>query len=156
MKNSVKCTQKTLLAIAVSAAITPVPVFAQLEEVIVTAQKRAQSLQDVPIAISAVNQEIIEKTGINTITEVIPMVPGLTGADYGLATNTWAIRGISSNDWTIGSEPSVGVFFDDAYVGRNIFATTTFFDENGNERATVTSREGEWDQETDRMIARGN
>ena len=58
------------------------------------------------------------------------MVPGLTGADYGLATNTWAIRGISSNDWTIGSEPSVGVFYDDAYVGRNIFATTTFFDIN--------------------------
>lgn len=35
-------------------------------------------------------------------------------------------------------------------------ATTTFFDENGNERATVTSRTGEWDQETDRMLARGD
>jgi iron complex outermembrane recepter protein len=128
MKNPIKCTHKSLLAIAVSAAISPVPAFAQLEEVIVTAQKREQSLQDVPIAISAVNQEIIEKTGINTITEVIPMVPGLTGSDYGLATNTWAIRGISSNDWTIGSEPAVGVFFDDAYVGRNMFATSTFFD----------------------------
>jgi LPS export ABC transporter protein LptC len=35
-------------------------------------------------------------------------------------------------------------------------ATTIFFDDNGNERATVTSRTGEWDQETDRMIARGD
>jgi iron complex outermembrane receptor protein len=101
-----------------------------LEEVLVTAQKRQQSLQEVPIAISAVSGELLEQTGVNTITEIIPMVPGLSGADYGLATNSWAIRGIGSNDWTIGSEPSVGVFVDDAYVGRNIFATSTFFDIN--------------------------
>ena len=34
--------------------------------------------------------------------------------------------------------------------------TAVFFDENGNERATVTGREGEWDQESDRMLARGD
>lgn len=125
-----KKSNKYLLTMAVSAALAPSASFAQLEEVLVTAQKRSQNLQDVPIAISAVSQEIIEQTGINTITEVIPMVPGLTGSDFGLATNTWAIRGISSNDWSVGSEPAVGVFFDDAYVGRNIFATGTFFDIN--------------------------
>jgi iron complex outermembrane receptor protein len=122
--------KKSILAVAVSSVLVPVSGYAQLEEVLVTAQKREQSIQDVPIAISAVSEEMLEQTGINTITEVIPMVPGLTGADYGLATNTWAIRGIGSNDWTIGSEPSVGVFVDDAYVGRNIFATTNFFDIN--------------------------
>jgi iron complex outermembrane recepter protein len=123
-------TNKYLLSMAVSAALAPSASFAQLEEVVVTAQKREQNLQDVPIAISAVSQEMLEQTGINTITEVIPMVPGLTGSDYGLAQNSWAIRGISSNDDTIGSEHSVGVFFDDAYVGRNMFATGTFFDIN--------------------------
>ncbi len=101
-----------------------------LEEILVTAQKRAQSINEVPIAISAVSEEVLDKTGVNTVTEIIPMVPGLTGADYGLATNTWALRGISSNDWTIGSEPAVGVFFDDAYIGRNMFATSSFFDVN--------------------------
>jgi iron complex outermembrane receptor protein len=125
-----KTLKKSILAVAVSSALVPVASYAQLEEVLVTAQKREQSIQDVPIAISAVSEEMLEQTGINTITEVIPMVPGLTGADYGLATNTWAIRGIGSNDWTIGSEPSVGVFVDDAYVGRNVFATTNFFDIN--------------------------
>jgi iron complex outermembrane receptor protein len=54
--------------------------FAQLEEVLVTAQKRQQSLQEVPIAISAVSGELLEQTGVNTITEIIPMVPGLSGA----------------------------------------------------------------------------
>ena len=95
-----------------------------------SSQKRDQSLQDVPISISAVSEDMLEKTGINTITEVIPMVPGITGADYGLATNSLAIRGIGSNYWTIGSDPSVGVFVDDSYVGRNIFASSNFFDIN--------------------------
>jgi len=121
---------KNRIFIVITALFTANSAFAQLEEVLVTAQKREQNLQDVPIAISAVNQELLEQTGVNTITEVIPMVAGLSGADYGLATNTWAIRGIGSNDWTIGSEPSVGVFIDDAYVGRNIFATSNFFDIN--------------------------
>ena len=126
MKNK----NKNRIFIVITALFTANSAFAQLEEVLVTAQKREQNLQDVPIAISAVNQELLEQTGVNTITEVIPMVAGLSGADYGLATNTWAIRGIGSNDWTIGSEPSVGVFIDDAYVGRNIFATSNFFDIN--------------------------
>jgi iron complex outermembrane receptor protein len=121
---------KKQLSIGIAALFTANSAFAQLEEVLVTAQKREQSLQEVPISISAVDQELLEQTGVNTITEVIPMVAGLSGADYGLATNTWAIRGIGSNDWTIGSEPSVGVFVDDAYVGRNIFATSSFFDIN--------------------------
>jgi iron complex outermembrane receptor protein len=130
MNNKMIVLRTSLIAAAVSAAIAPGAALAQLEEVIVTAQKREQSIQDVPIAISAINERILEQTGVNTITEVIPMVPGLTGSDYGLATNTWAIRGISSNDWSIGSEPAVGVFADDAYVGRNIFATGVFFDIN--------------------------
>jgi iron complex outermembrane receptor protein len=130
MRNAIKIAQKTILAAAVSSVLAPVSVYAQLEEVIVTAQKREQNLQDVPIAISAVTEEMLAQTGINTITQLIPMVPGLTGTDYGLATNSWAIRGISSNDDTIGSDPSVGVFFDDAYIGRNMFATGAFFDVN--------------------------
>ena len=130
MKNNMKVIQKSLIAVAVCSVIAPMSAYAQLEEVVVTAQKREQNLQDVPVAISAVTEEMLEKTGINTITQLIPMVPGLTGSDYGLAQNSWAIRGISSNDGTIGSEHSVGVFFDDAYVGRNMFATGTFFDVN--------------------------
>jgi len=47
-----------LLAVAVSSVIAPISAYAQLEEVIVTAQKREQNLQEVPIAISAVSQEM--------------------------------------------------------------------------------------------------
>ncbi|MEM9153382.1 MAG: TonB-dependent receptor plug domain-containing protein, partial [Cyanobacteria bacterium P01_F01_bin.3] len=120
--------QPKLIAIAVVAAVAPFQVAAQLEEVLVTAQKREQNLQDVPIAISSVSEALINQTDATDVTALIPIVPGLTGSQYGIATNTWAIRGISSNDWTIGSEPAVGVFFNDAYIGRNYFATSAFHD----------------------------
>lgn len=101
---------------------------ATVEVIMVTTQKRSQSTQAVPVAISAVNMSTLEKTGVDTITSIIPMVPGLTGTTAGIATNVWAIRGISSNDFTAGSEPSVGIFIDEAYIGRNVLATAAFFD----------------------------
>ncbi|ARN76273.1 TonB-dependent receptor [Oceanicoccus sagamiensis] len=121
---------KTLIAAAITAVISPLSANAQLEEIIVTAQKQMQNVQDVPIAISSVDNALLAKVDATVVTDLIPMIPGLTGSQYGLATNTWALRGISSNDWSIGSEPSVGVFFDGAYIGRNTFATGAFFDVN--------------------------
>jgi len=73
-----------MLAAAVSRLLAPISVYAQLEEVLVTAQKRSQNLQEVPIAISAINAEMIAETGVINITQIIPMVPGLTGSDYGV------------------------------------------------------------------------
>ena len=99
-----------------------------LEEIIVTAQKRSESVQEVPVAISAFSAEMVANTGVDTINDLIPMIPGLNGSSAGIATNSWGIRGISTNDWSAGSEPSVGVFIDDAYIGRNVLATGAFFD----------------------------
>jgi len=99
-----------------------------IEEVMVTAQKRSESAQDVPVAISAFSEDMVRNTGVDTITDIIPMIPGLTGSSYGNSTNAWAIRGISTNDWSAGSEPSVGVFIDDAYIGRSVLAMSAFFD----------------------------
>lgn len=99
-----------------------------VEVIMVTTQKRSQSTQAVPVTISAISQSVLEKTGVDTISSVIPMVPGLTGTTVGVSTNVWAIRGISSNDFTAGSEPSVGIFIDEAYIGRNALATAAFFD----------------------------
>ena len=54
--------------VAIAALTFTSAVSAQLEEVLVSAQKRDQSLQDVPISISAVSEDMLEKTGINNIT----------------------------------------------------------------------------------------
>lgn len=99
-----------------------------IEEIVVTAQKRAESIQDVPVSISALSAEMADNMGADSIDEIIPVVPGLTGSTGGLAANIWALRGISSNDFTVGGEPSVGVFIDDAYIGRNALATGAYFD----------------------------
>ncbi len=118
-------------ALATVALLQPTIAAAQqgvLEEVMVTAQKRVQSAQDVPIAISAMSAEMITDTGVDNLTQVLPMLPGVTGSTAGISTNAWAIRGISTNDWSTGSEPSVAVYIDEAYVGRNTLATGAFFD----------------------------
>jgi len=104
-----------------------------LEEIVVTVQKRTESVQDVPIAISAMNQEMIVDTGVDNITQILPMLPGVTGSAAGISTNAWAIRGISTNDWSMGSEPSVAVYVDEACIGRNVLATGAFFDLAGLE-----------------------
>jgi len=66
MRNTIKIAQKATLAAAVSSVLAPIVVYAQLVKVVVTAQKREQNLQDVPIAISAVTEKMLEQTGINT------------------------------------------------------------------------------------------
>jgi iron complex outermembrane receptor protein len=61
------------IAVAISALAFSTSAFAQLEEVLVTAQKREQSLQEVPIAISAVSGELLEQTGVNTIFRAVAL-----------------------------------------------------------------------------------
>ena len=123
---------KAIAVISAALAFAPIAHSAEnefaIEEIVVTAQKRAESIQDVPVSISALSGEMADNMGADSIDEIIPMVPGLTGSTGGLASNTWAIRGISSNDFTVGGEPSVGVFIDDAYIGRNALAVGAYFD----------------------------
>lgn len=99
-----------------------------IEEVVVTAQKRAESAQDVPVAISAFSEEMVTNTGADAVGDIIAMVPGLTGTSSSEGLSFWAIRGIASNDFTVGAEPSVGTYIDDAYIGRNIHALSSFYD----------------------------
>lgn len=130
MNNSPKrVTLLRAVPFAVASSIVGAEAVAQaLEEVVVTAQKRTESVQDVPIAISSLNEAMLIETGIDNIAQALPLLPGVSGSTIGISTNAWAIRGISSNDWSIGSEPSVAIYIDDAYVGRNVLATTAFFD----------------------------
>ena len=89
-----------------------------LEEVIVTAQKRAQSIQDVPISITAFSGNFLEENGIQTIEDVSRMTPNFssnTGAQT--SNNRIIIRGIGAAG-NNAIEPSVGVFIDSVYYPR--------------------------------------
>lgn len=99
-----------------------------LEEVIVTAQRRPQSLMEIPLSVSVIDQQLLADSSIRTLDDVVPFTPGLSGVEQGVSTPIYAIRGISSNSFGIGGDASVGVFVDDAYIGRINSTGAAFMD----------------------------
>ncbi len=89
-----------------------------LEEIIVTSQRRSESLQTVPIAITAVTAADMERNGIHEIGTLANQVPGLTFSPFSPGQNIVSLRGVSSNDDGAGTDNSVAVFVDDVYLGR--------------------------------------
>ncbi len=93
------------------------------EPVIVTAQKREQSIYEVPVAISAFTADTIEKQGIADLTDIGKFVPNLnvTGFSAGSVSSVNAfIRGIGLQDHLITTDPGVGVYVDGVYLGRQV------------------------------------
>lgn len=99
-----------------------------IEEVVVTAQKREQSLQDVPIAVSAFSEDMMKKANIEDVRGLTDLTPGFSGRTEDSFNDALSIRGISTNDFGIGGDPSVGIFMDGVYEGRTGGAITSFFD----------------------------
>ncbi len=91
---------------------------AQLEEVIVTAQKKQENLQDVAIAVSAFSADTLRNAGIQNMTDVTAMTPGFSISNYNPTTPAPYIRGVGTNSSSVGDDASVGVFVDEVYAGR--------------------------------------
>jgi iron complex outermembrane receptor protein len=122
-----------LLALGTSAAYaqqTPAPATAQnpaastdldaIPEIVVTAQFRAQNLQDTPIAITAVTADMLRDRDETDIADVAQRAPGVnltTGGLGGAQTTTLSIRGVGQTDFDLGLEPGVGIYIDDVYYG---------------------------------------
>ena len=100
---------------------------AELQEIIVTAQKREQALQNVSAAVTAVGAERLEQAQINNLEDLQQIVPTITfGNDFNMA--KIFIRGIGANTSTIGSEPGVAVHVDGAVIARAEAQRTSLFD----------------------------
>ena len=92
----------------------------ELEEIIVTATKRAQTLQDVPVAVSVTPIETINKASIKDITDLASIIPSLRVTTLQTSTQTnFVIRGFGNGANNPGIEPSVGVFIDGVYRSRS-------------------------------------
>jgi iron complex outermembrane receptor protein len=90
-----------------------------LEEVVVTAQKREQSMQDVPIAVSAFSQEFLDQSGVDDVMELQFFVPGLTIYNNQTVGQTnFNIRGVGTAGNSLSLESSVGVYIDGVYRSR--------------------------------------
>ncbi|MCP3732125.1 TonB-dependent receptor [Sphingomonas sp. MG17] len=93
------------------------PVIAE-GEILVTAQRRAERIQDIPAAISALGSESLERAGIVSLDSVAPQVPSFYFGSAGASRPQMYIRGIGTRSFDPGSESSIGVFVDDVYLGR--------------------------------------
>ena len=99
-----------------------------LEEITVTAERREQSLQDVPIAVTAFSGDMVKEGGITGIGDIALQTPNFTMGSFNTAESQLFLRGIgSTNDGPV-SDPSVAVFIDDVYIGRPSGASTDLYD----------------------------
>ncbi|TPG42389.1 TonB-dependent receptor [Sphingomonas koreensis] len=91
-----------------------------VDDIIVTAQKRSQNLQDVPIVVTTVNQQLLQDTGIKDIKDLAILAPGLlVTSTTSEASTTARIRGIGTVGDNAGLESSVGIVVDGVYRSRN-------------------------------------
>lgn len=125
--------QRTLLASAVSAALVAgaavTPLQAQeLEEIIVTATKRAESVMDVPLAITAMSGDFMRDVNLDDVKDLIAFTPGVTGNTKDSFLDYISVRGIRTIDFGNGGDPSVSVYKNGLYQGRNGSAVLSLYD----------------------------
>lgn len=101
-----------------------------LEEVTVTAQRRAESLQDVPIAVSAFTAAQLEERQVGSTIDLVKMVPNLFGHNNtGTSTaNTYFVRGLGSTEQIALLDPAVSTYVDDVIIPRQNANNYALFD----------------------------
>ncbi|MBK6582447.1 MAG: TonB-dependent receptor [Gammaproteobacteria bacterium] len=99
-----------------------------IEEVLVTAQKRAENVMDVPIAITAYTGEALGQLGTRSLSDVGRFTAGVDMNNDKSLQPTYSIRGIETNDWTIGSDPAIAVYVDGVYAARGAGAEAALID----------------------------
>lgn len=92
-----------------------------LEEVVVTAQKKAESLQDTPISLTAFGEEQLEKDGISNLNDIGSSVPSMTIEPFPInnATLRIFIRGVGLIDAQVTQDAPVGIYLDGAFIARS-------------------------------------
>ena len=99
-----------------------------LEEVVVTAQRREQKLQDIGISVTALGAEALADLNINTATDIVRAVPSLKMNAYSSSQVVFNIRGVSQNSYGDEQEPPVAVYQDDSYSSSINLASFPVFD----------------------------
>jgi len=124
--------KKSLLTraiILVSASGAGATSAAEIEEVVVTAQKRAQSLQDVPVSVSALSSSDLEGLKLRSTTEIAAQVPNVQmQTPFGDSFPLISMRGISMSDFTPTQSSPVAVYVDEVYKGTPAIQGVQLFD----------------------------
>jgi iron complex outermembrane recepter protein len=120
------------LAIASTISVAALPAIASdfaIEEIIVTAQKREQSLQEIPMSVSALSSDTLKNSGIESVEDIKTLVPALNiFTSNSPAQSSISIRGAGTSAADPTLEPSVGVFVDGVFMPRSIFGLSDLVD----------------------------
>lgn len=122
-----RITQAVSMAVLAGAVASPLSA-QQLEEVIVTATKRSESVLDVSIAMTAMTGTESRMLNLNDIKDLISFTPGITGNSKDSFLDTIAVRGIRTNLFGNGADPSIGMYVNGLYQGRTGSGVTSLYD----------------------------
>ncbi|MFK7954876.1 MAG: TonB-dependent receptor [Lysobacterales bacterium] len=121
---------KQILAAAIAGCLS-LPLYGQsIEEVLVTAQRRSESVQDIPVAVSAFTSETMERMAITETMDIARMVPNfLAQNNTGLGTaNVYSLRGLNNTESIATFDPPVGTYIDDFFIQRQNGNNYALFD----------------------------
>ncbi len=123
---------RSAIARAVTAAVMTGSISAghaqMIEEITVTATRRAESVQDVPLAITALSGDFTRDVNLNDVKDLVIFTPGVTGNSQDSFIDAISVRGIRTQDFGVGGDPSAAFFKNELYEGRNGSAVTSLFD----------------------------
>lgn len=101
---------------------------AYIQEIVVTAQRREQNVQDVPIAITAFSTESLESLGVKSTDQLANFTPNLTWNASGVIGSTVGIRGVVDNNFTTNQVGSVAIVVDEVGLNSPVLNTVPVFD----------------------------
>ncbi len=100
-----------------------------LEEIVVTARKKTERLQDTPISITALDEEALARRGLASLVDVAKVTPGLNYGNFGdLKLSPTSLRGVVGSAGSAGADPAVGYYVDEVYVGQGPGANLDLYD----------------------------
>lgn len=104
-----------------------------LSEIIVTARRRSENLQNVPIAVSAFNSDTLKARGVSDTIQLANSVPNVvfqSTSSFSGASSTFQgfVRGIGQSDFAVNTDPGVGIYIDGVYIARTVGAVTDLLD----------------------------
>ena len=119
--------ERAFLALFLLNSFLPANAQGVLEEIVVTAQKREQNLQDVPVAITAISGDAFQQLGFQEPHDIFTQAPNVMYNDEGTIPQ-FNVRGIQLFDFGDGNEPPVGFYVDEIYFGTMAGQTAGLFD----------------------------
>jgi len=120
---------RSSLYIAIAASANVASAGPMLEEVLVTAQKRSQSTQDIPVAVTGMTDTQLDKYGFENASDIAAQVPNMqVSGPYGDIQPIFSIRGVSMSDYSSNQASPIGVYVDETYLAPVYSHGANFFD----------------------------